>query len=143
MQDPECSARWECDHGKTTPQSCAVGTANSILAFFRALLNQVSAVKLSMRAIREVIPGALLVQTEDMGKTYSTELLGYQSGLENERRWLSLDLVCGRLTCDHPLWPYLKRMGVKYDHVAEFADDRCPAGHHRHPPLRHERTLSR
>jgi hypothetical protein len=49
-------------------------------------LNQLRAVKLSMRAIREVIPGAQLVQTEDMGKTYSTELLAYQSELENERK---------------------------------------------------------
>jgi dTDP-4-dehydrorhamnose reductase len=42
------------------------------LTFLQALINQCKGVVLSMRAIREVNPNAKLVQTDDLGKTYST-----------------------------------------------------------------------
>src|SRR5215207_5663555 len=61
-----------------------------------------TAIVLAMRAIRTVRPDAKLVQTEDLGKTFSTPLLSYQAELENERRWLSLDLLCGRVDPHHP-----------------------------------------
>jgi dTDP-4-dehydrorhamnose reductase len=35
-----------------------------------------------MRAIRQRIPEARLVQTEDMGKTYSTPALAHQAAFE-------------------------------------------------------------
>ena len=38
-------------------------------------------------------PGAQLLQTEDLGKTFSTAPLRHQAAHENERRWLSLDLL--------------------------------------------------
>lgn len=72
--------------------------------FMRALLNQCTAISLAMQAIREANPDAQLVQTEDLGKTHSTPLLRGQATYENERRWLSLDLLCGRVDPDHPLW---------------------------------------
>ena len=52
---------------------------------------------LAMRAIREVNPHAAFVQTEDLGRTYSTPLLDYQADFDNDRRWLSFDLLTGRL----------------------------------------------
>ena len=57
-----------------------------------------------MRAIREVNPAAQLVQTEDIGKTYSTPALAYQADFENERRWLSFDLLCGRVDAAATRW---------------------------------------
>lgn len=91
-------------------------------SFLRMLANQCRAVLLSMRAIRRVVPDAELVQTEDLGKTFSTAPLAYQADHENERRWLGLDLLCGRVDRTHPWWPRLRAAGVAErdldDHLA-------------------------
>ena len=60
-------------------------------AFAQMLVNECRASVLAMQAIREVNPRAQLVQTEDIGKVYSTPLLAYQAEFENERRWVTLD----------------------------------------------------
>jgi hypothetical protein len=65
-----------------------------------------------MQSIRRIIPGAKLVQTEDLGRVFATPPLQYQADHENIRRWLSLDLLCGHLGPAHPLWPTLLSLGV-------------------------------
>jgi dTDP-4-dehydrorhamnose reductase len=95
--------------------------------FVQALLTECKAVVLSMESIRRVNPGALLVQTEDMGFTRSTESLRYQADFENERRWLSLDLLAGRVTARHPLYSYLRRAGSSVRDLAFFEEHPCPA----------------
>jgi dTDP-4-dehydrorhamnose reductase len=75
--------------------------------FKDALLNQCRAVVLAMRAIRRINSEAKLVQTEDLGKTYSTPALAYQADFNNEFRWLAWDLLCGRVNSRHPLWKWL------------------------------------
>jgi dTDP-4-dehydrorhamnose reductase len=95
-------------------------------AFVRALVNQCRAIALSMRAIRESNPGARLVQTEDLGKVHAREGLGYQADFENERRWLSYDLLCGRVTRAHPLWGYLRASGTVEAELLALADAPCP-----------------
>jgi dTDP-4-dehydrorhamnose reductase len=57
--------------------------------------------------------GAQLVQTEDLGKTFSTAPLRYQAAHENERRWLSLDLLCGRVDERHAFWKFLFGAGIR------------------------------
>ncbi|MFN2521613.1 MAG: dTDP-4-dehydrorhamnose reductase, partial [Candidatus Limnocylindria bacterium] len=69
---------------------------------------QIDAIGRAMRAIRAVNPAAQLVQTEDLGKTHSTPRLRYQADFENERRWLTVDALCGRVVEGHPLWNYLR-----------------------------------
>lgn len=96
------------------------------LTFARALLTQCRAIALSMGAIREVNPAAQLVQTEDLAKTFSTPLLGYQADFENERRWLSFDLLCGRVNRDHPMWGHLRWLGVSEAELEVFLDEPCP-----------------
>src|SRR5205085_7915669 len=63
--------------------------------FARALLHQCRAVVLAMRAVRSVTPGARLVQTEALGKIFSTPAPAYQADFESERRWLTGGLLCG------------------------------------------------
>src|SRR5215204_187792 len=75
--------------------------------FIDALLNQCRAVALGMNAIRAVNSRAKLIQTEDLGKTYSTPLLAYQAEFNNHLRWLTWDLLCGELDRAHPLWDWL------------------------------------
>jgi dTDP-4-dehydrorhamnose reductase len=86
--------------------------ARDARTFARALVNQCRATVLAMRAVREVNPAARLVQTEDLGKTHSTRALSYQAEFENERRWLTFDLLCGRVSPVHPMWGYLLGAGV-------------------------------
>lgn len=95
--------------------------------FARALLGQCRATVLAMRAIREINPRAQLIQTEDLGKTFSTRTLRYQADFDNARRWLSLDLLCGRVTREHPMWDYLTRVaGVAGSELAWFVERPCP-----------------
>jgi dTDP-4-dehydrorhamnose reductase len=65
--------------------------------FIEALLNQCRAVALSMREIRKVNPQAKLVQTDDLGKTYSTAQMSGLADFYNSRRWLGWDLLCGKV----------------------------------------------
>ena len=83
-------------------------------AFLQALVHQCQAVVAAMAAIRTHIPDAQLIQTEDLGKTFSTAPLRYQAAHENERRWLSLDLLCGRVTNKHGWHNILFGAGVSW-----------------------------
>lgn len=95
------------------------------LSFATMLLNQVKGIVLSMQAIRRVNPAAKLVQTEDLAKTHSTTFLKYQADFENERRWLTYDLLCGKITQEHPMWIYLKGLGVNEKELVFFLENTC------------------
>jgi dTDP-4-dehydrorhamnose reductase len=95
-------------------------------SFAKMLLNQLKAVVLSMQAIRSVNPNAKLIQTEDLGKTYSTPLLEYQAIFENHRRWLTFDFLCGKVIPDHPLWKNFIDTGISEDELLFFSDNPCP-----------------
>jgi dTDP-4-dehydrorhamnose reductase len=88
--------------------------------FLRALVNECKGTLEAMRAIRKVIPDAKLVQTEDLGKCYSTAQLRYQAAFENERRWLSLDLLCGSICPKHKMHQLLLGAGIGWDELEGF-----------------------
>jgi dTDP-4-dehydrorhamnose reductase len=94
-------------------------------SFVQALMNQILGTVLAMRAVREVKPRALLVQTEDLGLTRSTPKLKYQADFENLRRWLSFDLLCGRLDRNHRLWRYLVKHGASEAVLQSLVDEPC------------------
>jgi dTDP-4-dehydrorhamnose reductase len=94
-------------------------------SFLRALINQCKAISLAMQAIRRITPSAQLVQTEDMGKVFSTPRLLYQAEFENERRWLSLDLLCGRFGQDHALYQFLLSYGIDAAELHAFQQAPC------------------
>jgi dTDP-4-dehydrorhamnose reductase len=93
-------------------------------SFVKMVVNQAKAIVLAMQAIRKVNPNARLVQTEDLGKTYSTPKLRYQATFENRRRWLVFDLLCGKLTRFHPLWKYFIKY-VSEDSLKFFLENLC------------------
>ncbi|PLK25956.1 family 1 glycosylhydrolase [Novosphingobium sp. TH158] len=92
--------------------------------FWLALLNQIDGVRMAMAAIREVIPDARLIQTEDLGRTYATGRLADQAGFDNARRWMSLDLLAGRVLPGHALWDYLCGFGLG-SQLEQLASDPC------------------
>ncbi len=94
-------------------------------SFVRALINQCLATRECMVAFRSVNRDVRLVQTEDLGKTYSTLPLRYQADFDNERRWLTFDLLCGRLDEDHPLWRYLSENGATRAELESFVEEPC------------------
>jgi dTDP-4-dehydrorhamnose reductase len=120
VNEPLTTARFSGLYGHWYPHG------RDPLTFARCLLAQCRAVVLSMRAVREVNPHARLMQTEDLGKTFSTRALNYQAEFENERRWLTFDLLCGRVGRAHPMWDYLTCIGVKESDLAWFISNACP-----------------
>ena len=97
------------------------------LSFYTILLSECRAIVMSMKAIRKINPAAKLIQTEDLSKTYSTPLLQYQAAFENDRRWLSYDLLCGTVNPHHPLWDYLvKCVGIPKRDLIYFLENPCP-----------------
>lgn len=120
VNEPLTTARFSALYGIWYPHVC--GDA----AFLRATLNQVRATRLAMNAIRTVRSDAALVQTEDLGRTHATPTLRYQADFENERRWLTYDLLLGRLTPHHPLHHFARRHGVTDADIARAVGDGCP-----------------
>src|SRR5438270_1356535 len=106
VNEPLTTARFSALYGHWYPH------AKDDRQFLHALLNECRATILAMTEIRKVNPRAQLIQTEDLGKTHSTPQLAYQAEFENERRWLSLDLLCGHVDQKHPLRPRFKSMGI-------------------------------
>jgi dTDP-4-dehydrorhamnose reductase len=115
VNEPLTTARFSALYGHWYPHS------RDDAAFLRALVNECRGTLEAMRAIRRVIPDAELVQTEDLGKTFATRTLQYQARFENQRRWLSLDLLCGRVDEKHPLYRMLNKAGVGAEEIASFA----------------------
>ena len=119
VNEPLTTARFSALYGHWYPH------ARDEYAFHVALLNEVDATRLSMRAVRAVNPAARLVQTEDMGHVFATDPLADQAAFENERRWLSFDLLCGRVAPGHRFFARLEGMGLG-DRLRAIADDPCP-----------------
>jgi len=119
VNEPLTTARFSALYGHWHPHVADEA------AFWTALLNQIDAVRLSMRAVRRVRSDARLIQTEDLGRTYATEPLREQAGFENLRRWLTWDLLTGRVTRDHGMFVRLSRHGLG-DRLMAIADDPCP-----------------
>lgn len=119
VNEPLTTARFSALYGHWHPH------ASDEAALWTALLNQIDAVRLSMRAIRRVRPDARLIQTEDLGRTYATEPLREQAAFENLRRWLTWDLLTGRVSRDHGMFERLASHGLS-DRLLAIADDPCP-----------------
>jgi dTDP-4-dehydrorhamnose reductase len=120
VNEPLTTARFSGMYGHWYPHGC------DELTFARAMFGQCRAIALSMKAIREVNPNAQLIQTDDLGKVYSTPTLAYQAEFENERRWLTFDLLCGRVNSTHPMWGYLRYCGILEAEIEWFLQNPCP-----------------
>lgn len=119
VNEPLTTARFSALYGHWYPH------VRDEASFWLALLNQIDAVRLSMAQVREVNPAARLIQTEDLGRSYATRPVADQAGFDNERRWMTWDLLCGRVTREHRLWVRLNRLGLG-DRLRAIADDACP-----------------
>jgi len=119
VNEPLTTARFSALYGHWYPH------VRNDRAFVRALLNQLRATVLSMRAIRDVIPDARLVQTEDCGKTFGTDATAHQVTHDNHRRWLTWDLLNGSVTGSHPLLRFLRGAGFSAADESFFGESPC------------------
>jgi dTDP-4-dehydrorhamnose reductase len=120
VNEPLTTARFSALYGFWYPHQ------RSDRAFVAAVLNQCRATVLAMQAIRAVNPGARLVQTDDLGKTWSTPEMAHVAAFYNARRWLAWDLLCGKVDATHALWAYLLEHGAQPAELLWFSDNPCP-----------------
>ncbi|WP_071885447.1 dTDP-4-dehydrorhamnose reductase [Rufibacter tibetensis] len=120
INEPLTTARFSALYGFWYPHT------KDDASFAKALLNQINGTKLAMEAIREINPNAKLVQTDDLGYSHSTPALQYQADFENHRRWLSWDLLCGKVDKQHKLWSYLCKIGVPEETLLKLVENPCP-----------------
>lgn len=119
VNEPLTTARFSCLYGHWYPhmqdeKSC-----------WLALLNQIDATRAAMGEIRRINPKARLVQTEDLGFCHAIPQLAAEAAFENDRRWLTWDLLSGLVRPSHPLWPRLVAYGFE-NRLQMIADDPCP-----------------
>ncbi|HWI94325.1 MAG TPA: family 1 glycosylhydrolase [Flavisolibacter sp.] len=119
VNEPLTTARFSGLYGIWYPHQ------NNSKAFTQMLLNELKGTVLAMQEIRKINPNAKLVQTEDLGKTYSTKKLKYQADFENERRWLTYDLLCGRFGRNHYLWQHFQHMDIPEKDIYFFQENIC------------------
>ncbi|MBV9574482.1 MAG: sugar nucleotide-binding protein [Acidobacteriales bacterium] len=120
VNEPLTTARFSALYGHWYPHR------RDDLSFARALLHQCRAIVLCMRAIRNVNPSARLIQTEDVGKAFSTPMLAYQADFENERRWFTYDVLCGTVDRHHRMWQHFVWAGIQQSELEWFLDNPCP-----------------
>jgi len=120
VNEPLTTARFSALYGHWYPHRA------DDLSFAKALLAQTRATVLAMEAIRETTPDARLIQTEDVGKVFSTDELAYQAAFENERRWIAFDLLSGRLAPGDVMWQWLEFVGIAREELEWFRAHPCP-----------------
>lgn len=117
VNEPLTTARFSCLYALWYPHK-----KNNSRAFVRALISQYKGIVLAMEAIRKINPDAKLIQTEDLGKVYSIPELREQAAFDNERRWLTYDILSGKVTKEHPMWKYLTDNGVNETELNFFIE---------------------
>ena len=115
VNEPLTTARFACLYGHWYPHRRDLG------AMFQAVVNQCLGTLRAMQAIRRVNPAARLMVTEDFGKTFATEPLAHQARHENHRRFLSIDLLAGRVVPGHHFHQSLLDKGVAAEALDELA----------------------
>ena len=120
VNEPHTTARFSGLYGHWYPHHRSFGS------YLRMLVNQLRASVLAMQAVRRVRSDAIFVHTEDGGKTWSTEALAEICAVREGRRWLGLDLLCGRVDEFHPMYGYLLSHGLTEREILWFAENPCP-----------------
>jgi dTDP-4-dehydrorhamnose reductase len=92
-------------------------------AFGRAIVNEARACALAMERIRDVVPDATFLLTEDLQSfTAADERVEAYVAHKRERMYLSCELLQGRIVDGHPMHDYLtERSGIEPAELARLA----------------------
>jgi dTDP-4-dehydrorhamnose reductase len=94
--------------------------------FADLVLAQCRATALATRSIRAVRPAARILVNEDVGRTVAAPNLQRVAARHNERRWLTFDLLSGRVDRTHPAWRALGGTPARRRILDELARDPAP-----------------
>ena len=94
--------------------------------FVRLLLAQAEAHVQAARVIRRIRPDARIVANEDVGLTIGSPACRDAADRENARRWLTFDLLLGRVDRAHPLRSWLELGPVEGQILDSLAADPEP-----------------
>ncbi len=119
VNEPLTTARFSTLYGHWYPHR------KSAADFARAIVNQCVAIRDATEAMRSRIPDLQLVQTEDVGRVASTPRLSYQAEYENHRRWLTFDLLCGRVGREHAMWNHLATSELAESQLDSLVREPC------------------
>jgi dTDP-4-dehydrorhamnose reductase len=119
VNEPLTTARFSGLYGIWYPHM------NNDQAFLKMFINELKGTVLSMQAAKSINPGAKLIQTEDISKIHSLPSLQYQADFENERRWMTYDILSGKFGPSHPLWKYVIDSGIKEIDMEFFLQNIC------------------
>jgi beta-glucosidase/6-phospho-beta-glucosidase/beta-galactosidase len=87
--------------------------------YLRLMLQIAKGIVRTVEAIKEIAPQSIMVHVEAAGLTRAVREDLAALALEDQRRgYICYDLITGRLTPDHPLFPWLVRNGVSPDDLA-------------------------
>ena len=90
--------------------------------YVRVVLQAVRGIAATVAAIRGVDPSALIVMVEASGLSRSaSEELTALVVEEEQRGFLTYDLLSGKVTPRHPLYPWLLRNGASVDELRDIA----------------------
>ncbi len=120
VNEPQTTGRFATLYGHWFPHH------RSMNSYVRSMFHQMKGIVLAMRAIRSVQPLARLIHTEDGGETFATPQLEDYRIAREHRRWLGVDLLCGRVDHAHPLYRFLLEHGLAQEEILWFRDNPCP-----------------
>jgi beta-glucosidase len=90
--------------------------------FLRVMINLIKGIRLTVAALQEVDPEALMVHVEATGLSNAAQGDLESLAIEEQlRQFLPYDLLTGKVTFEHPLFVWLVRNGVSAHDLAAFA----------------------
>jgi dTDP-4-dehydrorhamnose reductase len=91
--------------------------------FARLLVAECQAIRAAARALHRHDPSVRVLVNEDACETYGTPEVADVVSFYNDRRWLTFDLVTGRVDPHHPMWEHLTLAPGIERALEELADD--------------------
>jgi dTDP-4-dehydrorhamnose reductase len=98
INEPFTTARFSALYGWWHPHLSSMDACATVL------LNECLAIRAASAAIRSINAGASMIVNEDVGHSYSTPAMAPHAQYLNERRWLTWDILMGRITPDHAMY---------------------------------------
>jgi dTDP-4-dehydrorhamnose reductase len=98
INEPLTTARFAGLYGWWPPYGRDHGT------FLRLVLAQAEAYVEAARALRSATPEARIIVNEDLGRTLGSPACAAAAQRDTERRWLTFDLLSGRIDERHAVW---------------------------------------
>jgi dTDP-4-dehydrorhamnose reductase len=117
INEPLTTARFAGLYGWWDPQ------ARDAEVFGRLMVAQCHAIRGAARALRRHDRSVRILVNEDAAQTHGTPELAEVVALYNDRRWLTFDLLTGRVDRDHPMWRSLVAIPGVSEDLRLLADD--------------------